>query len=526
MNPAMSPSEKLAQTTIGRCLEIGVREFAVCAGSRNSPLVLEILRCEARVWPFFEERSAAFFALGRCRDLMAPVAVVTTSGTAAAELFPALIEATYLRAPLLCITADRPKAFRNSGAPQAIEQAGIFCMYARDCWDVEDDDFDLSRWDGWGPAHLNICLDEPLVSATGAGKPKTAGKRRKSPPQASLQPPPPNPHPEPFILPDLVLLGALGRDDREPVRKLLAQLNVPILADATSCLREASELQPWMLRGGENVLKTHVPRRVLRIGGVPSCRFWRDLEDRPEIDVVSLLARGFSGLARKSQVLDELPEVKFERPGPDAETASPILEADRSREPRLTKLLDEFPLSEPSLIRALSRQIAPEASIFLGNSLPIREWNLAATFDGRGFEIRANRGANGIDGNLSTFLGLTADAAESWGVFGDLTALYDLAAPWILRDLPQAKRRFVVINNGGGRIFSRLPVLGNLPASTKRITENSHDLNLEHWAKMWRLGYRCLDGPDLPRRLPREVVLELRPDSGQTERFWQEFVAK
>tara|TARA_R110002096_G_scaffold4493_27_gene20986 strand:- start:6655 stop:8202 length:1548 start_codon:yes stop_codon:yes gene_type:complete len=512
----MSPSESLAEITIQRCLEIGISEFVVCAGSRNSPLVLEVLRHDVQVWSFFEERSAAFFALGRCRDSEAPVAVITTSGTAVAELLPAVIEATYLRAPLLCITGDRPKAFRNSGAPQAIEQAGIFCMYARDSWDVQDDRFDLTRWDGWGPAHLNICFDDPLLTS---GDEKSPAPGKSPTPKPLVEPASKSRHTKFPFAPDLVLLGAVRRRDRQAVREFLAELGSPILADATSCLREAPDLNALMLQSGESILSTSPPSTVLRIGGVPSCRFWRDLENLPGIQVISVLSRGFTGLARKSVMFESLRSLCFEG------TPSPreILKTDRKRIAGFESLLNEFPESEPSLMRSLSERIPAKSSLFLGNSLPIREWNLAATFENRQFGVWANRGANGIDGNVSTFLGLTANAAESWGIFGDLTTLYDLAAPWILRELPAKKRRFVVINNGGGKIFSRLPVLGELPESTKRITENTHEIQLEHWAKMWGLSHRSIESNSFPARLPKEVVLEIHPDSAQTEQFWKEF---
>lgn len=508
----MSPSEKLAETTIQQCLEIGVREFVVCAGSRNSPLVLEVMRHEVQVWSFFEERSAAFFALGRCRDLNAPVAVITTSGTAVAELLPAMIEATYLRAPLLGITGDRPKEFRNSGAPQAIEQAGIFCMYARDSWDVQDDQFDLKRWDGWGPAHLNVCFDEPLLTPES----KLPSPKPVPAPSATFSPPASKSRSAQFpFAPNLVLLGAIEREDRTPVLEFLAELGAPILADATSCLRESPELANLMLKSGESIIQGNIPKTVLRIGGVPSCRFWRDLENLPDVEVMSVLGRGFTGLARKSVMFASLKSLQFG----DVESTA-LLQADQERIKKLESLLKQFPESEPSLVRSLSQRIPAKSTVFLGNSLPIREWNLAASYEDRRYEVWANRGANGIDGNLSTFLGIAAEAKESWGIFGDLTTLYDLAAPWALRELPHQKRRFVVINNGGGKIFSRLPVLGELPESAKRVTENTHQLQLEHWAKMWGLNYRLIENAEFPSRLPKEVVLEIRPDPAQTEEFW------
>ena len=132
----------------------GASEFCVCAGSRNSPLLAVLGESDARLFSFVDERSAAFFAIGRIKLHGAPVVVVTTSGTAVAELLPATIEAYYSGLPLVLLTADRPARFRGTGAPQSIEQVGIFGAYA---------ETSLSMWTGMRPLHLNIEFDEPLL---------------------------------------------------------------------------------------------------------------------------------------------------------------------------------------------------------------------------------------------------------------------------------------------------------------------------------------------------------------------------
>jgi len=132
-----------ARAVIEEACSSGVREFCVCSGSRNAPLLAVLARGEWKSWTFVDERSAAFFAIGRMKLHGAPVAVVTTSGTAAAELLPALVEAHYAGLPLIVITADRPARFRGTGAPQAIEQVGLFGVY--------------------GTRHINVEFDEPLI---------------------------------------------------------------------------------------------------------------------------------------------------------------------------------------------------------------------------------------------------------------------------------------------------------------------------------------------------------------------------
>jgi 2-succinyl-5-enolpyruvyl-6-hydroxy-3-cyclohexene-1-carboxylate synthase len=141
-----------ARALIAQARNLGVRDFCVCAGSRNAPLLAAL--ADTAVYSFVDERSAAFFALGRIKRDGLPVAVVTTSGTAVAELLPAAIEAYYSGLPLVLITADRPARFRGTGAPQSIEQLGIFGVYAAT---------DPEAWDRRRPLHLNIEFEEPLI---------------------------------------------------------------------------------------------------------------------------------------------------------------------------------------------------------------------------------------------------------------------------------------------------------------------------------------------------------------------------
>jgi 2-succinyl-5-enolpyruvyl-6-hydroxy-3-cyclohexene-1-carboxylate synthase len=144
-----------ARRLIEDVVAAGAREFCVCAGSRNSPLLAVLGSSPHRLFSFVDERSAAFFALGRSKQHGAPVAIVTTSGTAVAELLPATIEAFYSGIPLILITADRPARFRGTGAPQSIEQVGIFGTYASTS---------LDSWSRVTPLHLNVEFDEPLLS--------------------------------------------------------------------------------------------------------------------------------------------------------------------------------------------------------------------------------------------------------------------------------------------------------------------------------------------------------------------------
>ena len=493
----------LAAAVVQECLTAGVDECCVCAGSRNSELVRLLLQAPLRVWHFFEERSAGFFALGRVRATGRPVAVVTTSGTAAAELFPSVIEAHYQGLPLLAITADRPRRFRGSGAPQSIEQAGLFGDYPSWQMDIESEDEAkgcLEKWPRSGPAHLNVCLEDP-VHGLALFQPEQLPTWADFFEDIPLVSQPPI---------DLVLLGDLLPAERIVVRRLLENWRGPVWAEAASGLR--AWLGNRLLGGGEAGLRRWQGRRILRLGGVPSCRFWRDLETRPDVDVISASRSGHSGLARESEVVE-------------MESLEPLVggePCDFHAEESIAEKCAQFPLSECAHLRLLSQRIPSGSALFLGNSLCIRQWNLAAVISGAEANCHVMRGANGIDGNLSFFYGIGAECAESWAVVGDLTALYDLAAPWIRSQLPVGNRRIVIMNNGGGLIFRRLPSLKEMTDQEQPVIENTHEWQFSAWAEQWGLAYRKVTrASDWEVPLPDgDVVVEILPDAAQSEEFW------
>ena len=468
-------SVERASRVIDAVRALGVEEYCVCAGSRNAPLLSVLGTLGVRLFSFVDERSAAFFALGRIKQHGAPVAVVTTSGTAVAELLPATIEAYYSGLPLVLITADRPARFRGTGAPQSIEQPGIFGVYA-----------ETSKWSGKAPLHLNVELEEyglrqpelPLSNA--AAEPRRAAA---SPPRGKAATLPPHSRP-------LVLLGALAEKHRAFVKN---RIHAPGYAEPLSGLREDHDLP---LIKSDRILAKADFDLIVRIGNIPTLRFWRDLEDR-NLPVVHFSDLPFPGLTRgEVHPIETLPDIHGEKL--DAPT----------HEEAFAKILDDEPQSELAMIRRLSNDLPENARIYLGNSLPIREWDLAATRMPRGFVYEANRGANGIDGQLSTFLGWCAPGAHNVALVGDLTAIYDLGAPWIAPQL-DAAFRIVIINNGGGRIFGRVGALRSLdPALRARIIENEHAFSFEHFAKMWNVE-----------------VTELRPDAEASRRVWERYDA-
>ena len=252
---------------------------------------------------------------------------------------------------------------------------------------------------------------------------------------------------------------------------------------------------------------------MIRVGNVPTLRFWRDLDERlRDVPVVSYSRLPFRGLSRGDvRALEDLPNAK-----PVARDEN-LFARDRDLAERLESLLDVEPESELALIRSLSRDLPAGSRIYLGNSLPVREWDLVATREDRRYVLEANRGANGIDGQLSTFFGWCSPDALNVAIVGDLTTVYDFNAPWIVPQLDaQIEFQIYIINNGGGRIFSRVPSLRTLSEDVReRLIENAHDLSFEHWAAMWKLPYNNRDSG--------RAVIEIVPDADASRRVWQRF---
>ncbi len=527
-----------ARKTLDRLVALGVQEFIVCAGARNAPLV-SLLNSQKtyNVYPFFEERSAAFFALGRIKNHQKPVAVVTTSGTAAAELLPATIEAFYSGLPLVLLTADRPRGFRGSASPQTIEQVDIFKNYVDGCWDIESaKDLHDREWKAKNPLHVNICFHEPLLDDEDGWVPGHSAEVAAPKDPSSIE----------ALMPQLmslsksvknlttafsvnkhnleiaqaafnqcqkplVIVSGLPEKYREMVQNFCMQLGAPVYIEALSGLRESQDLKQLQ------VLRPHLKSYdlVVRIGSMPTIRLWRDLEATP-VPVLNFSHLPFSGLSwQKEAAFDlnllnyiEVPPHLFPQRWPAGEDFD-----------KIENLLTKYPNSEPAMFRKLSDSFEDKSSVYLGNSLPIREWDLTSTHHKKWARLEANRGANGIDGQLSTFFGFAKGNSQNYALIGDLTALYDMTSAWATRFLESGtKAHIVVINNGGGRIFRNI---FHDPAF-----ENTHEISLKPFADMWGLLYqRVKSSEQIDKSLWKAplTLTEVFPNLAQSDGFWNDW---
>ena len=462
----------------------GLRDACVSPGSRSTPIALALARNQSvRVHVHLDERSSAFFALGLAKASGVPTAVVTTSGTAAANLLPAIVEASMSRVPLIALTADRPPELRGVGANQTIDQIGLFGGYARWFSDaqVPAEGSDAGR--SWymlgvdtyreacraGPVHVNLPFREPLVpsgESVDLGGEFAIGLGGIGLDEGEM--------PEDDQVAEfadvisgggngLVFVGGL-RGSGHWFVDLGDRLGWPVIAEPTSGCRI-----PGTLGAGQHLLANadfadaHAPELFLQIGASPT--------SRPALEAVRA--------ARRLIIVD--PDELVADPNRRAERRFTVnagnlvhraldaitlssggswlsrwREADRRATDAVDALLDSW--DEPfegRIARDLAASVPDGSALVVGSSMPVRDLD-AYMRPREGVRVIANRGASGIDGFVSTALGVAATAVPTTALCGDLTLLHDVGSL-----LWSAKRGydcvFVVPNNDGGAIFSFMP---------------------------------------------------------------------
>jgi len=485
-------NETLSYNVVRALSELGVRHYVLCPGGRNAPIVDLVAEQGFNTYLFHDERSAGFFATGKMMAKGEPCAVVVTSGTAVGELLPSVMESYYSRLPLIVISADRPKRFKGSGAPQTAEQEHIFGIYTPHFEDLEADTMiQLSKWDAMTPCHLNLRLEEAYRTDFSRFPdimyaPFT---KRRVPESGCLEL-------EEFLQEverPLVIVGALSAEETAPVKKFLLELEAPAVIEGHSRLRNDPDLQSFRIVNCD--LKS--VDGILRLGGVPTTRLWRDTEYF-EGKLLSISRKPFAGSSWGAIIHSDLS--MLEKVSCPKRAWHPCLRRDFSA------LYEQYSRSEQALVHKISTLIKEDMRIFLGTSLPIREWDAYATEKTHFMDVNTARGMNGIDGQISTIFGLLTPETHTVGIIGDLTALYDMGGPFVLKDCVGSFTIFI-INNGGGKIFKSL--------YQNPLIQNQHTLGFENFAKMFGLSYtRTLDDKSLNYN-----IVEVIPDEEQTRAF-------
>ena len=460
----MSDSTALARAVIGRLVEQGIGEIVLAPGSRNAPLAFAA--CDAaeaglvRLHTRIDERSAGFLALGLTK-VGSAAAVMCTSGTAVANLHPAMLEAAHAGVCLVAVTADRPARLRGTGANQTTDQVGIFgpLVPAVDISGVVPDVSvhlgpDLERKRQGLPRHLNLQLEEPLVP----------GDRWTDLPEA----------PESEVRrgwrseegdgePTAIPLGprtvvVAGDDAGPPARMLAERAGWPLLAEPTSGSRTGTHaIRTYRLLLGSGLAGD--VERVVVLGHPTLSRPVSRLLARDDVEVWSVPGPGVWS-RRPFEVDREVASLRVDQ-DPDTRWLDRWREADA----RVSHDLDALLAAEASLTAydvagAVARALPPEGLLVVGASNPIRDLDLMVpTYEvGARRKVIANRGLSGIDGVVSTAVGaaLGRRSARSLALVGDVTFLHDANGLVLGPDEPRPDLTIVVVNDDGGSIFATL----------------------------------------------------------------------
>ncbi|MEV7430074.1 2-succinyl-5-enolpyruvyl-6-hydroxy-3-cyclohexene-1-carboxylic-acid synthase [Nocardioides sp. NPDC092400] len=451
-------STDLARSVVTALLEAGVTEVVLSPGSRNAPLSFAVheaataglLRLHTRI----DERTGGFLALGLTK-VGARAAVLCTSGTAVANLHPAVLEAAHAGLPLVVLTADRPARLRGTGANQTTDQVGVFGRLVR----TRDLPVAPLVLEADGPTHLNVQLDEPLVP-TDRWTPPT--------PAPAPSPAPPAPAsaagPTPGASGDLLPLGprtvvVAGDDAGPPARVLAERAGWPLLAEPTSGSRTGDNA----LRCYRLLLDTDLGRSIERVvvAGHPTLsRPVTRLLSRADVEVVAVPARG--AWAERPFPVDR----HVVRPVVEGQEQPGWLDAWREADRSVARQLDRLLAAEPALTphqvaAAVSRGTPPGGLLYVGASSPIRDLDLTvARYEvGDRRKVVANRGLAGIDGTISSAVGAALGrphGTRNLALMGDVTFLHDSTGLVLGPREERPDLTIVVVNDDGGAIFSML----------------------------------------------------------------------
>jgi 2-succinyl-5-enolpyruvyl-6-hydroxy-3-cyclohexene-1-carboxylate synthase len=490
----VNPSTALATVLVDELVRSGVTEAVLSPGSRSAPLAFALHRADAdgrlRLHVRIDERSAGFLALGLAKASGRPVPVVTTSGTAAVNLHPAVVEASYSGVPLLALTADRPPELRGVGANQTINQMQLYgdaVVLFVDMPVADDGVGQVAQWRAVaasavaasrrGPVHLNIPLREPLVPDGSEAwvEPLTAGTEGPRWPagEAAVTKLAHGPR-------TVVIAG-----DGSPVeaRAVAEAASWPLLAEPTSGARNGlNALGAYRLVLDQ--LADDI-ERVVVFGRPTLSRPVTRLLTRSDVEVV--LVRGPGALPTMGRtdvsVADAVAPGWVSEQAPRAEPDQWLqrwLDSDALASKVVADIVDSAAdLNGPAIARAVAVALRPGALLVVGSSASVRDLDLADPWDSQRV-VLANRGASGIDGTVSTAIGAAlAHDGDAFALMGDLTFLHDSTGLVIGPDEPRPDLTIVVNNDDGGGIFGQLePGAPELAKSFERLFGTSHGVDI------------------------------------------------
>jgi len=532
-----NPNTHWAAIFVDELARGGLQAVCLAPGSRSTPLALAFAAQPAiRLYRHLDERSAGFFALGLALATGRPVALLCTSGTAAANFHPAIVEAYYAHVPLLVLTADRPPELRGSGANQTIDQIKMYGDHVRWAVDAPVPQADapdvvlrhlrtlaaraLATAGGppRGPVHVNLPFRKPLEpdAAPPANRPAASPPAR--PPHSHIS--------RGRLLPThdqlaavaslagrrgLIICGPGCPDSDFPaaVAAVAARLGWPILADPLSGLRHGTHVSGDLVLGGYPLWLPALgerrprPEAILRFGAVPTSAAlsaWLEASAPPahvhvrddgqwadDLHLTHTLIQADPALfcVRLAAMLDNAPAA-------DGQWVAFLQQIERTTWAAVDRAKAGMLLFDGGAIARTLAALPEGAVVFAGNSMPVRYVDAFDRPDTRAITLYGNRGASGIDGNVSTALGLAAATGRPvYAFLGDITFYHDMNGLLAARQYGLTNVTFVVTNNDGGGIFRRLPIARHDPPFTDLFL-TPHGLTFGHAAALYGLEYTAV----------------------------------
>jgi 2-succinyl-5-enolpyruvyl-6-hydroxy-3-cyclohexene-1-carboxylate synthase len=497
-------------TLVDEWIRCGLRHAVIAPGSRSTPMAIALTnRSELTVHVVHDERAAAFVALGIGLD-GTPAALLCTSGTAAANFHPAVVEAGLSDVPMLVLTADRPPELRGVGAPQTIDQIELFGRSVRWFHDMPTpDEADPGSWRplaqrafstaAAGPVHLNLPFREPLLGDADP-LPEPIGQALPVPRGLTVSGPI---GPEFDRQRGVIIAGGRHGLDPAAVESLAARLGWPVLADPLSgCRGGDSSVSSFdsLLRHPE-FGRDHAPEVVVRIGRPPASKVlsqWVVAAGAPVLQVGGPGVIDPDHNVAKFCCLDDLAALRGAAGTP---WMARWRHADERADAAIAEVLAGAALGEPGVARVVADALPDEVGVVVASSMPVRdlEW-----FGGRRARAQSNRGANGIDGVLSTALGVALTAGPTLAWLGDIAFVHDSNALVALAGR-EVDLRILVVDNDGGGIFSFLPQASALDRGRfEKLFGTPHGTEIEAIAAAHRIPATTVDSiEDLRRAINR-----------------------
>lgn len=505
-------------TFISKLYEYGVDDVVISPGSRSTPLAIACERhSQIKTWVHPDERSAAFFALGLIKASHKPVAIICTSGTAASNYTPAISEAFISKMPLIVVTSDRPHELRNIGAPQAINQINMFQNFVKFQMDmpIADDsegtieaiEINMIKAEKHfvgpqrGPIHFNFPFREPLVPDVKLRKYLSSKRKEMMNYQKTIDFSSINKYIEKPR--GILVVGDTQGQDLSQVLTYSAIHNIPILADPLSNLRKLDhpnvistydalfkgglKIEPqFIIRVGQPVVSKHLNKWLKAVKCPQILIQNNDTPDAyPKVPTISIESSANDFFRQAQNITPTQNEKWLEKWRKMNEEAKDII-----------KEYIETENDEGAVVGNLLRRLTSKDTLFVGNSMPIRDVD---TFDiDSKAEIAANRGANGIDGVVSTALGMSVYKKVTL-LIGDVSFFHDMNG-LIMSKLNNLDITIICLNNNGGGIFNYLAPKTETPEHFEKLFGTPLDLDFQHVAHLYELGYEKFENVDLYKK--------------------------